>query len=189
MEKIAMAANKLPDIAFVRECLNYNPDTGLFIWRERPLHHFADAASQKRMNARDAGKVAGAEHVSGRRAERNYWGVRLAGVFYPAHRLAWLLFHGTDPAELEVDHINGNPLDNSIGNLRLATRSENAANAGAHFDSQSRARGIQRNGSGYMARVMLHGKSYYLGTWRSLDEAMKARHEWLERHAKSTDLG
>jgi hypothetical protein len=177
-----MAANKLPDIRFVRECLDYDPDTGLLIWRERPLHHFSNAASQKRMNACYAGKVAGAEHATGKQGRYRYWGVRLAGVFYPAHRLAWLLYHGIDPEPLEVDHINGNGLDNTIANLRLATRSENmAANLRPHSDSSTRARGIQKNGSGYMARVMLHGKSHYIGTWRNLDEAIKARQEALKR--------
>jgi len=176
-----MAANKLPDIRFVRECLDYDPDTGLLIWRERPLHHFSNAASQKRMNACYAGKTAGAGHAAGKQGKWSYWGVRLAGVFYPAHRLAWLLFHGIDPEPLEVDHINGDGLDNSIANLRLATRSQNALNGRAHSDSQTRVKGVQRNGSGYAARIMLHGKSYYLGTFPSVYEAAAARRAEMKR--------
>jgi len=177
-----MAARRLPDIRFVRECLDYNPDTGVFIWRERPLHHFANARSQLSLNARDAGKIAGSEQNSGGTGRHVYWGIRLAGVLYRAHRLAWLLFYGTDPGALEVDHVNGNSLDNKIGNLRLTTRSGNMLlNDRAHADSSSRARGIQKNGSGYMARIMWHGKSHYLGTWRSLEEAMDARRKALER--------
>jgi hypothetical protein len=170
-----MAASKLPDIDFVRECLDYDPDSGVFRWRARPQHHFLNPESMKRMHARDAGRVAGSKHISGRHNERIYWGIRLAGIFYPAHRIAWLLIYRIDPTPLEIDHINGDGLDNRIANLRLATRAENASNARRALDNISGTKGVQSNGNGYMARIRVHGKQHYLGTFRTLEEAVEAR--------------
>ena len=45
-----MAARKLPDIDYVREALSYDPATGIFIWRERPAHHFPDAKTWNPQN-------------------------------------------------------------------------------------------------------------------------------------------
>jgi hypothetical protein len=124
---------------------------------------------------RDTGRRAGSKHDAGRFGERIYWGIRLAGDFYPAHRLAWLLVYGIDPGPLEIDHINGDGLDNRIANLRLATRGENSSNSQRHFDTSSGIKGVQRNGSGYMARIKANGKVHYLGTFRTLEAAIEAR--------------
>ena len=170
-----MAARKLPDIEFVRECLDYDPDTGIFTWRERPLAHFSSPHGQLITNARDAGKAAGSKHEAGRQGERIYWGIRIAGVFYPAHRLAWLLVYGIDPGQYEIDHIDGDGLNNRITNLRLATRGENSSNSRRRSSVLSGVKGVQANGSGFMARITKDGETHYLGTFRTPEEATEAR--------------
>lgn len=44
---------------------------------------------------------------------------------YRLHRVIWEAFHGPIPSNLEVDHIDNNKLNNSIGNLQLLTHREN----------------------------------------------------------------
>lgn len=46
---------------------------------------------------------------------------------YKAHRVAWLIFHGAWP-EGEIDHINGDPSDNRLENLRDVTHRTNTEN-------------------------------------------------------------
>jgi len=45
-----------------------------------------------------------------------------------AHRVIWLLVHGEVPPEgMEIDHIDGNPENNRIDNLRVVSHTENAS--------------------------------------------------------------
>lgn len=60
-----------------------------------------------------------------------------------AHRLAWFMFYGEVPNEL--DHINRLRDDNSIKNLRLCTRIENSRNRSKRIDNTSGVTGVHYN--------------------------------------------
>jgi hypothetical protein len=186
-----MATNKLPDIGFVRECLDYDPDTGIFLWRERPPRHFPGGAFGRgwgSWNAKWANKLAGSPHRGAR--GKVYWTIRLASVPILAHRLAWLLVNGADPWPREVDHIDSDPMNNRITNLRLATRSQQSANSrryirgtatGVKGVTVSSGRKILR----YDARVRANGKTHYLGCFPTIEEAAKVcRDAGLALHGK-----
>lgn len=83
------------------------------------------------------------------------------------------------PHKIDVDHINEDKLDNRRENIRLATRSQNRANISAVKRKEDLPIGITFNPSPrskqpYMARVCMNGKSYFLGNFYKLTDAVEA---------------
>jgi hypothetical protein len=77
---------------------------------------------------------------------------------YKAHRLAWAFVHGGFPDQ-HIDHINGDPSDNRLCNLRVADRSLNMQNQRhARSDSATGLLGVSKNGSGWRAEIRVDGK-------------------------------
>ena len=174
--------NKLPEISFIRECLDYDPGTGVFTWRERPRSHFITSRVQKIWNKRFAGKTAGWLCVSGPR--HAYWALNFVendkSWRCKAHRVAWLLTHGLPVPDL-IDHADGDALNNRIGNLRAATTSQNAFNQRKQDrDTTSGVKGVFRHTRKYpktpfIAYITVDKKTRHLGYFSSLEEAKAAR--------------
>lgn len=79
---------------------------------------------------RSANKTKGKGTVAGHPSLRNkgYGYVSFNRKAYPTHRIIWEMNNGKVPDGLTVDHINRNRGDNRIENLRLATKTQQAAN-------------------------------------------------------------
>ena len=80
------------------------------------------------------------------------------------------------PANMLVDHINGNGWDNRKANLRLANIFENARNKPKRKNTKlSKYKGVKRNGSGrWHAVINCDRKRIYLGTFETEEQAAKA---------------
>ncbi len=102
--------------------MEYQPDTGKFFWRQRPEIHFKNTRLCKSFNKRFAGK-----ECFTYRDKLNYLRGTLNHESFLAHRVAWAVHYGEWPAGM-LDHIDGNPGNNKIENLRIATPSENQGN-------------------------------------------------------------
>lgn len=75
--------------------------------------------------------------------------------------------------ELEIDHINGNKLDNRRQNLRWATRSQNMANRKVK-PNEAGFKGVYRHNRKWKARIKWNGKLLYLGLYATKEQAAVA---------------
>ncbi|MEK6291064.1 MAG: HNH endonuclease [Paraburkholderia tropica] len=82
------------------------------------------------------------------------------------------------PEGYEVDHINGDPLDNRRANLRIVLRKQNAQNISA-VRGRAGHRGVESNVWGrFMARAQCNGKRVYLGVFATAEEAAAVVSAW-----------
>jgi hypothetical protein len=108
-----MKAKALPPVELLREWFSYDPHTGGIYWKEgRKNNHTHEEAG----------------YLTPRR--RRIISVTIEGKPYnlQASRVAYYLYHGVDPLGREVDHINRQPDDNRIVNLRAVTKEVNMLN-------------------------------------------------------------
>lgn len=154
--------------AQLRSLLDYEESSGVFRWRAR-----AGAASSpkiRRWNTHYVGTIAGTILSTGRRI------IRIQPRGYLAHRLAWLYVHGVWP-EVEIDHIDGCPLNNAIRNLRLATDSQQQMNRLRQSNNTSGYKGVcpsSKKPGRWQAQIHPGGKNIYLGTFDTPEEAHAA---------------
>lgn len=157
----------------LRARLEYFPESGELRWIERPIGHFRDQRTRASWHARFCGRPAG--HL--RRDGYLMVTVRIGGERFQvlAHRIAWALFHGRWPAD-EIDHVNGDPADNRIANLREATRSGNMQNTnrmGVSWNKRDRR---------WLAKIGLRNKIIRLGYFRRHEDAEAAYLEAKKLH-------
>lgn len=148
----------------LKHLLNYNPDTGVFMWARRTSNRVA------------VGDVADNKDDDG------YIRIRVDGINYRSHRLAWLYVYGELPDDKnDIDHINGVVDDNRIANLREVTHEINLQNQRrAHKRSKSMVLGCSptpKDPTRYRVRLSVGGVVKWLGVFDSLEEAEKAHLE------------
>lgn len=140
------------------ELLKYDPESGKFTWLKKP--------SRKTLITNEVGTV----------RHDGYVRVRINKTFYYIHRLAWFYVYGELPS-MEIDHINGNPNDNRICNLRLASRHDNAANISVSKKNKSGVTGVFwcEKESRWYSYIMRFGHKFHLGMAEDFFEAVCLR--------------
>lgn len=80
------------------------------------------------------------------------------------------------PPHMQVDHINGDKLDNRRSNLRLCTRSQNKANIRRYKGTKYPYKGVgqQTISRRYIAQIRKDNKIHHLGTFDTIEDAAKA---------------
>jgi hypothetical protein len=157
----------LPTPAELAEVFHCDPERGVLIWRERP-----GVVGNRRV----AGRVAGSVAANGYRV------VTIRPHWIHVHRAIWALVHGAWPAAY-IDHVNGDRLDNRIGNLREATMSQNLANRGAQSNSRSGIKGVSLESftGRWKASIQRDGRTFNLGRYDTMQEAAAAYRAAAER--------
>lgn len=120
--------------------------------------------------------------VSGKIDSNGYRQLSLIAVpRCPAHLVAWIYVHGTPP-RFEIDHINGDKLDNRIANLRDVPHAHNMQNRRrAHRNNGTGLLGVRKVGARYIAQITVTGRTRYLGKF---DSAQEAHERYLQEKRK-----
>lgn len=141
----------------LRELLHYDPETGVFT-RLVSLN-FA-------VNVGD---------VAGTLMKKGYWSIGVDKHKYKAHRLAWLYMTGSWPKE-QIDHINGNRIDNRFSNLRECTNQENQQNIPVITKATGRLVGtcFRKDRGMWSAAIICTPVRKHLGFFATQEEAHQA---------------
>lgn len=144
--------------------LNYNPDTGVFVWRVRT-------------------GVVQAGAIAGTLCPKGYCRISVDKRVYSAARLAWLWVYG-EWCEGEIDHINRQRSDNRITNLRKADRFVNTQNTSMRRDNRSGHRGVgwHKISGKWRARISVNGRSISLGSFADKNAAIAAYEVAAQQH-------
>ena len=151
---------------------------GVLIW------NFRDDAS-KQWNARFADKQA-----FNCKSSNGYLTGTFCGLNFRAHRVVWAVVYGVWPSL--IDHINGDPLDNRVNNLRDVSQSENMRNASLSVRNTTGQVGVCfDNARGkWAASIRAEGKNIKLGRFNTIPEAVESRkaaevlHGFHENHGR-----
>lgn len=146
----------------LREVLSYDAATGKLYWNIQ-LSPRGKVGSEA--GCTDASYTSKKQRIS----------VRVDGKLLLAHRIAWMIYHGVEP-EGQIDHIDGDPSNNRIENLRVATNAQNGRNRGANSRNKSGWKGVSWDEprKKWVAQIGVDGKCVHLGRFNDIKEAAEA---------------
>ena len=158
----------------LRDMFYYDSDTGLFT----------------RLKTTSSNAIAGM--IAGGVRPDGYVYIQFAGRRYYAHRLAWLYVHGHFPVG-EIDHVDGDPSNNRLNNLRDVSKSVNQQNLkrakshnphkllGVRFDKRT-------SKNPWVTRIVTNKKVVHLGCFSSAEEAHQAYLTAKRQHHEGNTL-
>lgn len=171
-----MRHKTLPSARVLRRLINYCPETGKMVWKERPVwlfvaKRYSRETGAKYFNRRYAGQPALQAVTKLGYCEGQIFG---KGTF--AHRVAWKMFYGTEPDGM-IDHINGVRTDNRISNIRVVDAAGNCRNICLPKNNKSGVIGVSwdRAKRKWSASIRHERKTRHLGYFNGIEDAALAR--------------
>lgn len=146
----------LPTQAQLKELFDYSVITGLLYEKTRRHHKCSDVG----------------EPVKDSLDSYGYRQVVIDGKRYRQQRLIWKWVTGQEPNG-EVDHKDGDILNNSWHNLREASSLKNSANRGLKSTNTSGYKGVNwhKAHGKWEASITKAGKRYHLGRYSTAEQA------------------
>jgi hypothetical protein len=138
----------------LKKVLKYNPESGHFTWR-------VDVAPRA-MKGQTAGNP----------KKGRYTKISFQNESYYAHHIAWRFVYGYWPTG-EIDHIDGDPSNNRISNLRDVTRQENKKNVKLQSNNKTGVSGVSFDKR--IKRWIVKLGKKYIGCYQSEGEAIEKR--------------
>ena len=140
-----------------QEIFTVNLETGLLFWKQRLArrNHIGDLA--------------------GGLSSQGYWIIRINGTLYKRSDLIWLLATGNWPVQL--DHWDRVRTNDSYGNLRERTQSQNVFNSPIRTNNTSGTTGVSYNtrSGKYRSYIIVRGTQIELGMHKNIEDAIAAR--------------
>lgn len=166
------------------DLLDSNTETGEITFKFRDVGWFDHCknpmASASRWNGRLANKPAFTTiNTSG------YLCGRVLNKTLMAHRVIWAIHNGSFP-DFEIDHINGDKMDNKLSNLRLATLTQNQHNTGLRATNSTGYKGVsfRKNQGRFTSSISVNSKSVHLGSFDTAELASEAYQIAAKRYHK-----
>ena len=149
----------------LKNVLHYDQDTGIF-------RRLKVSSRKDKLN-----------EIVGCDIGRGYLQTRINYKKYFLHRLAWLYVYGEYPNKF-IDHINGNPSDNRICNLRQANSFENNQNAKISKLNTSGIKGVtwSKYNKKWEVKCRVMGKRYFLGLFEDINAAAETYKRFAEKY-------
>lgn len=137
--------------------LDYNPETGVFIWLTN-------------RNSTLIGMPAGCLHKP-----TGYWFLSIGDFKYKGHIAAWAHYYGYWP-NFDIDHKDLYKVNNAIKNLRPSDKSNNGANRPPQKNNTSGYKGVfwHEVARKWMVQIRVRNQLIYGGLFENVVDAAKA---------------
>ncbi len=168
---------------YLKECFVYDKLTGKLLWRYRPFYHFKTDRAQDTCNTRFAGKEAGGlqkNSHSGKYYKAVGLKVNESSCNFMVHRVIWFYVTGEWPDQ--IDHVDGNGLNNKWDNLKNVSDEGNQRNKRLYACNKSGVSGVYARHGKWTAHIRVNSKLKHLGSFASIEDATAARRSAEERY-------
>jgi len=155
------------DPVLIKEMFDYDGKEGVLYWKQRDRKWFNHDKYHYIWNKRFAGKQAG--HIM---PSRKYGVINVLNHRYEYHQVVWAWVNGKWP-ENNIDHIDGDPSNNRVENLRDVTQFQNLKNINKNKGLTPFV-GVYKAGNRYISRIRNNYERIYLGSFDTAEEAHAA---------------
>jgi hypothetical protein len=121
-------------------------------------------------------------------SNQGYVNLGFKNKYYLAHRLIFMMHYGYIPTH--IDHIDGNPANNRIENLREVTNTQNCQNSKKRTTNSSGYKNVhwRKDRSKWRVDININGKDVYFGSYDDIEladlVATEARDKYFDKFAR-----